>query len=259
MIRTFLPSRPDNYTSAQRRRHYMMVLTTMLTIGPSTGFGGDWHGNVSFLSDYQYRGYTKSRSSPVVQGRLDYQHESGWFAGATVSQVSFDDKPAPDRAHFEARPYLGWSVAVTPEWRADLTAFGYLYDGKVFDQTAHYAEVTGSVTYRNWLTGRVGVAPNAYQQNCDVLNYEAQARHEILDNLQISVGLGFHQAGRLLERDYFYWNAGATWYPTTYLSLDLRYVDAQVDAYKPHDTYYYWEFYPRPLENKWILSASLGF
>jgi len=237
------------------RREICLLAWALLT--SSSAFGAGWHGNVSFVSDYQYRGYTKSRSAPVVQGRLDFDHESGWYAGAAVSQVGFDDKPSPDRAHFEARPYLGWALGLSPDWQADLTASGYLYDGRVFDQSAHYAEISGAVTFRNWLTGRIALAPDAYQRNCDVLTYETQARYDLLDNLQLSAGLGFHQAAKLLDHDYFYWNSGLTWYPTNHLSFDFRYMDAQIQA--AHEVHEFTEFYPRPIENKWVLSVSLGF
>ena len=33
----------------------------------------EWHGELSFRSDYVYRGYSKSQGDPVVQGLIDYQ------------------------------------------------------------------------------------------------------------------------------------------------------------------------------------------
>lgn len=219
----------------------------------------EWHGSLSFLSDYQYRGYSKSRSNPVVQGNLEYEHRVGWFAGATLSQVSFDDKPNPSRATFEARPYLGWTFNPAQDWRSDLFVMGYLFDGDLFGQAADYAEIYGSVTYRNWLTGRVSLAPNAYQQGADIFNYELSARHELLDNVLLSGGLGYHHAGQLLHTEYFYWNAGATWYPTRHIAVDIRYTDAQPAAPQGEGPFAPNEFYPRPIENKWLLSITLGF
>jgi uncharacterized protein (TIGR02001 family) len=218
----------------------------------------DWHGSLAFLSDYQYRGYSKSRSNPVVQGNLDYEHADGWYAGATLSNVSFDDKPNASRASLEARVYAGWGKELFQDLRGDLSVAGYLYDGKVFDKTVDYAELQAAVTYQNWLTARVALAPDAYQSGADVFAYELSSRHDIWDTLQWTTGVGFHQARQLLHVEYFYWNTGLTWHPLHSVALDVRYSDAQTAApfagRFPPD-----EFYPRPLENKWQLSVTVGF
>ena len=77
--------------------------------------------------------------------------------------------------------------------------------------------------------------------------------------MQFSAGLGYYQAGALLGQDYFYWNMGASWFLTSYLAIDIRYVD--VDLETPHHNIglHPGEFYPRPLENKYLLSVTLGF
>ena len=249
--------------SACPARRWLSLLARSACFGLLFGLAlptaAEWHGNLSFLSDYQHRGYSKSRSNPVVQGNLEFEHRTGWYAGATLSQVSFDDKPNLSRASFEARPYLGWGFRLADDWRSDLYVTGYLYDGDLFGKTGHYAEIYGSLTYRNWLTGRVSLAPDAYQQGADIFNYELSARHEVKDNIQLSAGLGYHDAKDLLHTSYFYWNAGATWYPHRHLAVDIRYTDAQPAAPQGEAPFGPDEFYPRPIENKWLLSITLGF
>jgi len=251
-----IPPAAPTVCSGPRPLRRLLVVVGLLLTGPAAA---EWHGSLSFLSDYQYRGYSKSRSNPVVQGNLEYQHRLGWYAGTTLSQVSFDDKPIRDRAGFEARPYFGWTFQPLANWRADLFAMGYLYDGNLFSRPADYAEIYASATYRGWLTGRVSLAPDAYQLGHAIFNYELSGRHQLLDNVQLSAGLGYHHAGQLLHTEYFYWNAGATWYLTHYLALDMRYSDAQPAAPDEDQPFGPDEFYPRPIENKWLLSVTLGF
>jgi uncharacterized protein (TIGR02001 family) len=217
----------------------------------------EWNGEISVLSDYLYRGYTKNRSRPLAQGHLEYQHAMGWFGGIHVSQVSFDDQFYTDRADFEAKPYVGWSLPINDDWRTELSVMGYVFDGHVFGKQSNYAEFFGSLHYQDWLSAQVSVAPDAYQRHVSTLNYELNYRRDILDNLQFSTGLGYYQAGALLDEDYFYWNAGATWFLTSHLALDARYVDVHLDAH--HDDFHHQEFYPRLLESKFLLSVTLGF
>lgn len=226
-------------------------------------FGGrfalaDWHGRVNFLSDYIYRGYSKNRGNPLVQGHIDYQDDSGWFGGLSVSQVRFDDGKNVGRASVEIKPHLGWTWPVTAGWRAELAASAYIYDNKIFDHYANYAEVYISAHYQNWLSARVAIAPNAYQRQANVLNYELNYRRDILDTVQFSAGLGYNQAGALLGQDYFYWNTGVSWFLTNNLSVDFRYVDANLGFHESTE-YHHDEFYPRPQDNKYLFSVTFGF
>ncbi|QPK63374.1 hypothetical protein IVG45_21660 [Methylomonas sp. LL1] len=229
-----------------------------LLLGTSSAIA-EWHGELSVLSDYIYRGYSKNRGNPLLQGHLDYEADAGWYAGMGLSQVSFDDRHDADHADLEIKPYLGWTLPLTSDWKTELSVTGYIYNDKVFAHDSDYVEFYASLHYRDWLSARVSVAPNAYQRDVTTVNYELNYRHDILDTVQFSAGLGYYQAKKLLELedDYFYWNAGVSWFLTSYLSLDVRYVDVNLDQrnyQENHD-----EFYPRLLENKYLLSLTLGF
>ena len=231
------------------------LLYLLLSFSPANA---DWHGELSFRSDYVYRGYSKSQGNPVVQGLIDYQDDSGWFGGLGLSQVNFDNLPNTNSAEVEIRPYMGWALPLATDWSTELTVNGYIYNDKIFEQNSDYAEFSATLHYQDWLSGKISVAPNAYQRHATVPSYELNYRRDILDTLQFSGGLGYSQAGVLLEQDYFYWNLGVSWFVTSYLTLDARYVDVHLNNYDnsqiPGD-----EFYPRPIKNKYLLSITLGF
>jgi uncharacterized protein (TIGR02001 family) len=100
----------------------------------------DWHGELSFRSDYVYRGYSKSQGNPVVQGLIDYEDASGWFVGLGLSKVNFNSKPNTNSAEIEIKPYLGWILPLSVNWKTEISANGYVYNGKLFGQRADYAE-----------------------------------------------------------------------------------------------------------------------
>ncbi|CAD6873664.1 TorF family putative porin [Methylomonas fluvii] len=217
----------------------------------------EWHGELTFLSDYLHRGYSKNRGTPLAQAHIDYQDAMGWFGGVGVSQVSFDDRRYKNHADVEIKPYLGWSLPLNRDWRTEFSVTGYLFDGKIFGKYADYAEFYTSLHYQDWLSGTVSVAPNAYRRDATVMNYELKYRRDILDNLQFSTGLGYYQANKLLDEDYFYWNAGVSWFITRNLALDLRYTDVHLDNH--HEDTHHHEFYPRLQDNKFLISVTAGF
>lgn len=218
----------------------------------------EWQGNIRFMTEYIYRGYSKSRGQPVVQAHINYYHQSGWFAGLGVSQVRFDDQANGQRAEIEFRPSLGWKLPLSTEVQSRFFVTGYIFDNKLFGQRAEYAELYAALDYQDWLSFTASLAPNAYQRGANVANYELNLRHDLTDSLQLSGGFGFHQAGGLLHHDYPYWNAGATWYITSYLALDARYAAAELSS-EDEGEYHLNEFYPRPQENHYLLSLTLGF
>ena len=231
------------------------LLYLLLFFSPANA---DWHGELSFRSDYVYRGYSKSQGNPVIQGLIDYQGEAGWFGGLGLSQVNFDNLPNVSSAVVEIKPYAGWAFPLSTDWSTELSASGYLYNSKIFEQNADYAEFSATLHYQDSLSGKISVAPNAYQRHVTVSGYELNYRRDMLDTVQFSGGLGYSQAGALFGQDYFYWNLGASWFVTSYLTLDARYVDVHLNNYDDSELPGE-EFYPRPIKNKYLLSITLGF
>jgi len=247
------------------RRFFFLRFVGLLCLLP--GFSpanADWHGELSFRSDYVYRGYSKSQGHPVVQGLIDYQGDSGWFGGLGLSQVSFENPPKANQSEVEIRPYVGWALPLATDWSAELSVSGYIYTGKIFNQDANYAELGATLHYKDWLSGKISIAPNAYQRHAAVPNYELNFRRDLLDTLQFSAGLGYSQSGALLGQDYFYWNLGVSWFLTSYLTLDARYVDVHINDHPDPELLDILvlpdnDFYLPPLKNKYLLSITLGF
>jgi uncharacterized protein (TIGR02001 family) len=111
--------------------------------------------NIGAVSNYIWRGVTQTQDGAAVQGGLDVAHESGFSAGAWISNI---DWGTPD-PNYELDLYLGYSYAVNDDLSFDLTGIYYAYpDGRDSD----FAEIGGSATWK-WFT--LGLAYTVYGQN----------------------------------------------------------------------------------------------
>jgi hypothetical protein len=139
-----------------------------------------------------------------------------------------------------------------------LSVVGYLYDNKIFNHSADYAELYAAMHFQDWLSLRASLAPNAYQRHVNVANYELNYRRDVFDTVQFSAGLGYNQASALLGQDYFYWNAGVSCFLAPYLSIDVRYLDSAVGAHHEAESNHD-EFYPRLQDNQYLFAITFGF
>ena len=216
----------------------------------------DWTGEIRLLSDYLHRGYSMSRGDPAVQAGLRYRSDSGWYGGASLSRIGFDDERG--NAKMEFRPTMGYSRALDADWRAEVGLSAYAYDDEVFGKQSAYAEFRASVHFREWFSATAFMAPDAYGRKADGGTTEGTLRRDLLDTLQASGGLGYTRAASLLEQNYAYWNLGLSWFPTRRLALDLRYVDASTHS-NHGEIYAAREYYPRVQNRRYQFSVTIDF
>lgn len=65
-------------------------------------------GNVGAVNEYLFRGVEQSNGS-ALQGGLDYAHDSGFYAGTWISNVSFANTTQTGTVSYETDVYGGWS------------------------------------------------------------------------------------------------------------------------------------------------------
>ncbi len=113
-------------------------------------WGGEVNANVAVVSDYRFRGVSKTDNDFAVQGNLDWVSDSGLYTGLWASNVS-DFKGAD----LETNLYLGINKEINGFiYDAGFTA--YVYPGGT---NANYIETYGSVGVDfGLLTSSVGMA-----------------------------------------------------------------------------------------------------
>ncbi len=139
-------------------------------------------GYVQGVSDYRFRGYSLSGGDVAVQGTINLNHSSGFYAGTWAS--SLEDTAV--YGHTEVDLYAGWTGAIASGLTADVGLLYYVYpNGKVGD--ANYFEPYASLsTTFGPVSAKLGVT---YAWEQDSLANE--------DNLYVftDVGVGIPDTG----------------------------------------------------------------
>lgn len=140
--------------------------------------------NVSAASNYLFRGVTQTDGSTAVQGGLDYEHASGFYAGGWGSNVDFGDGTS-----YELDLYAGFSGAMD-DLGYDVGYVYYAYPDA--PDSIDFGEIYGELSYG---VAAVGLA---YTVNSDVSD----------DGLFVQGDLYYYlSVGVPLENDY---SAGIT-------------------------------------------------
>jgi uncharacterized protein (TIGR02001 family) len=190
--------------------------------------------NVGLFSQYIFRGYTQTHNDPALQGGVDFEHSSGFYAGAWASNVSWlDDSNAYDNGgSLEIDLYAGYAADIGETGlRYDVGVLQYLYPGEVSTGIANanttevhaglgygWVDTTIHVVTSNdaWTWGDAAGASSAkgttyYDLNVDVPVGDL-VKHKYLEGVSGIFHLGYqHFAGATNNQDsYADWKVGAT-------------------------------------------------
>lgn len=111
-------------------------------------------GSVALVTDYRFRGLSLSGGDFAVQGSVNVNHSSGFYAGAWAS--SLEDSPVYGSTELDV--YAGWTGQIASGVTADVGLLYYVYpngnvgDANVFEPYASLTKTLGPVS------AKVGVA-----------------------------------------------------------------------------------------------------
>lgn len=98
---------------------------------------------ITLVSDYRFRAITQTEEDPALQAQIDWNTDSGLYAGAFISNVDYGSD-----SNIELDVRLGFSRAISDDWAFDvgLVRYNYLPDGDDQDFNEYFA----GLTYKNW-------------------------------------------------------------------------------------------------------------
>jgi uncharacterized protein (TIGR02001 family) len=93
-------------------------------------------GNVTIVSDYDFRGVTQTQGKPALQGNLDWTHASGAYLGMFGSNVSW--AAYNNGARTEIDLYGGYRHALSDDSNIDTGLISYWYPGARYQAAGNH-------------------------------------------------------------------------------------------------------------------------
>lgn len=90
-------------------------------------------GTLALTSDYLFRGISQTNQKPALQGGIEYAHDSGFYAGAWGSNISwlsdYSSTATPVSSSVELDFYAGWRGNLGESLKLDAGVYSYYYPG----------------------------------------------------------------------------------------------------------------------------------
>ena len=109
-------------------------------------------GNLSFTSDYVFRGITQNGGKTALQGGFDVSHTDGLSAGVWASNVNWANTT------LEVDAYAAYGFSLTKDITASVGYIGYIYEG---NSALNTSELNVSATAYG-LTAKISYATTNY-------------------------------------------------------------------------------------------------
>lgn len=186
-------------------------------------------GAATLTSEYIYRGLEKSDGNPALQLGLDYEHDTGLFAGIWASTI--DLSTAAGQLDIELDYYAGFHFDPDAPASATLTVLRYTYPGQPGTQSYDYTEVLASASWREHYSLELGYASNLYGFDSIARHWELRSEWPIANAWVVGAALGGNDMSDAGVSRYLHWDVGAS-ARFSHLTLDLRWYDNErVDGY----------------------------
>lgn len=183
---------------------------------------GELSGSASLASQYIYRGQALSDGNPALQFGVDYEHDTGVFAGLWSSTV---DQHSPFNTRYvELDYYLGYHYAGGAPVSFSLSLLRYTYPGQKGIYDYDYTEALASVTLFERLSLEYGYTDQIYGFDSIGRHLELRYDQSVASAWVVSAGLGSNDLRDLGGSRYLHWDIGAS-ARFSWLTVDLRWYD----------------------------------
>jgi len=113
----------------------------------------EFSATTTLTTDYVFRGISNTDGDPAIQGSLDYEHDTGFYAGVWASNVKFRENAGAaavdtvQEATIEIDYYAGFASEFDSGVSWGIGALYYTYPGSENDLDYDYWEAMGALGY----------------------------------------------------------------------------------------------------------------
>ena len=182
-------------------------------------------GVATLTSEYIYRGLTMSDGNPAAQLGIDYEHDTGLFAGAWASTV--DLRSALGKRDLELVYYAGYHYQSQAQLTATVTLLRYTYPSQTGAHGYNYNEVLVSLGFLEHYSIELGYTNSLYGLNRVARHWELRSEWPVASAWVIGAGLGANDMSDAGVSRYLYWDIGAS-ARFSRLTVDLRWFDNEL-------------------------------
>jgi uncharacterized protein (TIGR02001 family) len=199
---------------------------------------GPFTGGVSLTSDYRFRGVSQSSRDAAVQGWVQYDHASGFFANIWASTIDFDDASTYDSS-VEVDLTAGYNFKIDANTTGVGKVLYYWYPGSDAPSGfGHYEywELQGEIdhSFGDIATSlNVAYSPDYFGETGDAWALTGGASKPMMDSFLFFTGgldASVHAGYQWIDQgtDYFFYDIGATakWED---FAFDVRWVDTDLN------------------------------
>lgn len=145
----------------------------------------EFSANVSYVTDYRFRGISQGDRSQAIQGGFDIELDNGLYAGTWASNVTFSG------AAIEVDYYAGFATDLSDDVGMDVGFLWYNYPEDDSDPDLDYYEIYGSVSFYD---GAIGLAfsPDYFAETGDFWYVYGDYSLGVADNFSIDLHVGLN-------------------------------------------------------------------
>lgn len=170
-------------------KHTSITLLTLTAVAsfaqsaPASASAFTTTGNLSYTSDYVFRGITQNGGKTALQGGFDVAHSSGFTAGVWASNVNWTNTT------LEVDLYANYGFSLTKDIAASVGYLAYVYEG---NSSLNTGEINISATAYG-LTAKISYATTDYFgiAGSGTQYYELNYAYEIAAIKGLSLGLHY--------------------------------------------------------------------
>lgn len=204
---------------------------SLISIAPLAQ-ASEFTGGVTLTSDYRFRGISNSDRDAAIQGWVQYDHESGFFANIWSSSIDFNDQATYD-SNVEVDLTAGYNHAFSEQTTGTIKALYYWYpdaDAPAGFNDYDYFELAASVSHdfgKASVSGEIAWSPDFFAETGDGVSIKGGVSVPVMDKfafmgpLSVSGNVGYQWIDNNISTppglvgfygtpDYLYYDLGAS-------------------------------------------------